>query len=73
MSNCPVSVKPICECIGVRLDTKLSFVSHLDDAKKILRKQYGIIFKIGQCVTIQKAIWYHKSIADFVLGYGVLV
>ena len=39
LNNCPISIKLICKYLGVRLDSKLSFVSHVEYVKKRLGKQ----------------------------------
>ena len=73
MNNCPVSLKKICKYLGLRLDSKLSFVAHIDYVIKRLGKQCGIISKLRHYVPRNLLIRYYKSNINPIVQYGILV
>ena len=73
INNCPVSLKQVCKYLGLRLDSKLSFVAHIDYVNKRLGKQCGIISKLRHYVPRKLLIRFYKSNLNTIVQYGVLV
>ena len=61
INNCPVSLKQVFKYLGLRLDSKLSFVANIDYVKKRLGKQCGIISKLRHYVPRKLLLRYYKS------------
>ena len=49
LNNCPYSIKPMCKYLGVRLDLKLTFVSHVEHVKKRLGKVWNNFYVKAFC------------------------
>ena len=60
-NSCPILVKPVCKYLGVYVDNKLSFRSHIDYVKKRLGKQSGIISKLRHFVPKWELMNYYKT------------
>ena len=58
VNNCSISSKPVCKYLGMRFDSKLSFVSHFEYVKKRFGKQCGTISKIKHYVTRRQLVQY---------------
>ena len=46
MNSDNIPVKPVCKYLGINLDKKLSYQSHIDYVKERLSKQCGIVSKL---------------------------
>ena len=69
LNDCLISSKPVCKYLGIRLDYKLSFVSHVNYVKKRLGKQCGIISKLRHYVPRGQSIQYYKSKISPIIQY----
>ena len=72
-NSCPILVKPVCKYLGVYVDNKLSFRSHIDYVKKRLGKQSGIISKLRHFVPKWELMNYYKTNVVPIIQYGILV
>ena len=68
-----VQTHSMCKYLGVRIDAKLSFISHIERVKKKLSKQCGIVFKMRHFVPRLQLISYYSSNVIPIIQYGVLV
>ena len=68
-----ITVKPVCKYLGIYIDCKLSFVSHVDFVKMRLGKQCGIISKLRHYVPRYQLLEYYRSNVVPILQYGILV
>ena len=68
-----IPMKPVCKYIGLNLDRKLSFQSHIDSVKDKLSKQCGILSKLRHY--IQQKSWLENYITNVapILQYGSLI
>ena len=68
-----INCKPVCKYLGIYIDNKLSFHSHVDYVTKRLGKQCGIISKLRHYVPRFQIInYYHSNVAP-IIQYGILV
>ena len=72
-NSCPILVKPVCKYLGVYVDNKLSFRSHIEYVKKRLGKQSGIISKLRHFVPKRELHNYYKTNVVPIIQYGILV
>ena len=72
-NSCPILVKPVCKYLGVYVDNKLSFRSHIDYVKTRLGKQSGIISKLRHFVPKFELMNYYKTNVVPIIQYGILV
>ena len=56
LNSLPLEIKLVCKYLGVYIDHKLSFVSHVDNVKMRLGKQSGILSKLIHFVPRSKLI-----------------
>ena len=63
----------MCKFLGVRIDAKLSFISHIEHVKKKLSKQCGIVSKMRHFFPRLQLISYYLSNVIPIIRYGVLV
>ena len=68
-----VQTHSMCKYLGVRIDVKLSFISHIEHVKKKLSKQCGIVSKMRHFVPRLQLISYYSSNVIPIIQYGVLV
>ena len=59
--------------LGILVDSKLSFQSHIEYIKKRLSKQCGIICKLRHYVPRKQLIDYYQSNVKPIIQYGILV
>ena len=71
-NSCPILVKPVCKYLGVYVDNKLSFRSHIEYVKKRLGKQSGIISKLRHFVPKVELMNYYKTNVVPIIQYGIL-
>ena len=72
-NSCPILVKPVCKYLGVYVDNKLSFRSHIEYVKTRLGKQSGIISKLRHFVPKFELMNYYKTNVVPIIEYGILV
>ena len=70
--NLSISSNLVCKYLGIRLNSKLSFVLHVDYAKKRLGKQCGTISKLRHYFPRRQLIQYYKSKINRNIHYGFL-
>ena len=73
LNSCPILVKPVCKYLGVYVDNKLSFRSHIEYVKTRLGKQSGIIPKLRHFVPKFELMNYYKTNVVPIIQYGILV
>ena len=73
LNNCVVQVKPVCKYLGIYIDNKLSFQSHIDFVKVRLGKQSGIISKLRHYVPRAQLINYYRTNLVPIVQYSLLV
>ena len=68
-------VRNVCKNLGIYVDSKLSFQSHIEYIKKRLSKQCCIIkqCKLRHYVPRKQLIDYYRSNVNPIVQYGVLV
>ena len=65
--------KPVCKYLGVTIDSKLSFLSHIQSVREKLSKQSGLVSKLRHFVPRAQLIDYCKTCINPIIQYGVLV
>ena len=70
LNNQYVKVDNTCKYLGVRLDSKLTFKTHISYVVKKLSKQCGIISKLRHYVPRSKLLNYYNT---SIIQYGILV
>ena len=73
LSNQYVKVDNTCAYLGVRLDSKLTFKTHISHVVKKLSKQCGIISKLRHYVSRSKLLNYCNTNVNLIIQYGILV
>ena len=73
LNNKFVKVDNTCKYLGVRLDSKLTFKTHISHVIKKLSKQCGIISKIRHYVPRSKLLNYYNTNVNSKIQYGILV
>ena len=68
-----IEVRNLCKYLGIYVDSKLSFQSHIEYIKKRLSKQCGIICKLRHYVPRKQLIDYYRSNVNPIIQYGILV
>ena len=68
-----IKVCDLCKYLGIYVDSKLSFQSHIEYVKKRLSKQCGIICKLRHYVPRKQLIDYYRSNVNPIIQYGILV
>ena len=68
-----IKVCDLCKYLGIYVDSKLSFQSHIEYIKKRLSKQCGIICKLRHYVPRKQLIDYYRSNVNPIIQYGILV
>ena len=68
-----IEVRNLCKYLGIYVDSKLSFQSHIEYIKKRLSKQCGIICKLRHYVPRKQLIDYYRSNVNPIVQYGILV
>ena len=68
-----IEVGNLCKYLGILVDSKLSFQSHIDYIKKRLSKQCGFICKLRHYVPRKQLIDYYRSNVNPIIQYGILV
>ena len=71
IDNKYISIKPVCKYLGILIDFKFSFVSHLSVLKSRLSKQCGIISKLRHYAPRNKLIDYKTNISS-IIQYSIL-
>ena len=73
IDNKYISIEPVCKNLGILVDFKFSFVSHLSVLKSRLSKQRGIISKLRHYAPRNQLIDYYKTSVSSIIQYGILV
>ena len=73
IDNKYISIEPVCKYLGILVDFKFSFVSHLSVLKSRLSKQCGIISKLRHYSPRNQLIDYYKTNVSSIIQYGILV
>ena len=73
LSDCVIDAKTVCKYLGILVDNKLSFQSHIDFVKQRLGKQCGIISKLRHYVPRSQLLAYYSSNIKPIIQYGILV
>ena len=68
-----IKKEPVCKYLGILFDFKLSFGSHVEEVKRKLCKQCGIIAKLRHFVSRKLLIQFYESKVRPTVQYGVLV
>ena len=68
-----IEVRNLCKYLGIYVDSKLSFQSHIEYIKKRLSKQCGIICKLRHYVPRKQLIDYYRSNVNPIIQYGIFV
>ena len=61
LSSLPLEIKPVCKYLGVYVDNRLSFLSHVDNVKMRLGRQSGILSKLRHFLPRSQLIRYYNS------------
>ena len=72
LNNCVIQIKPVCKYLGIYIDNKFSFQSHIDFVKVRLGKQSGIISKPRHYVPKAQLINYYRTNVVPLVQYGFL-
>ena len=67
-----VQTHSMCKYLGLRIDAKLSFISHIENDKKKLSKQCGTVSKMRHFAPRSKLISYYSSNVIPIIQYGVV-
>ena len=62
-----------CKYLGVRLDKKMKFTEHIEDVKKKLAMQCGIVSKLRHYVPKGVLLQFYSSNIKPITQYGVLI
>ena len=73
IDNKYISIEPVCKYIGILVNFKFSFVSHLSVVKSRLSKQCGIFSKLRHYAPRNQLIDYCKTNKSSIIQYGILV
>ena len=73
LNSCSINTKPVFKYLGIYIDSKFSFKSHIDFVKKKLSKQCGIVLKLRHYVPRSQMIEYYSSNVVPILQYGILI
>ena len=73
LNSCSINAKPVCNYLGIYIDSKFSFKSHIDIVKKKLSKQGGIVSKLRHYLPRSQMIEYYSSNVVPILQYGILI
>ena len=73
LNDSNITIKPVCKYLGVFIDNKLSFLSHINYVKTRLSKQCGAISKLRHYVPKHQLIAYYRSNINPIIQYGILV
>ena len=72
--NCSEVInKPVCKYLGLYIDYKLSFRSHIDSVKMRLAKQCGILSKLRHYAPRNQLLEYYRSNVVPIIQYGILI
>ena len=73
LNDSNITIKPLCKYLGVFIDNKLDFLSHINYDKTRLSKQCGAISKLRYYVPKHQLLAYYRSNINPIIQYGVLV
>ena len=73
LNNCNIKKETVIKYLGVYIDSKLSFVSHIDNVKMRLAKQSGIISKLRYYAPRHQLLEFYRSNIRTTIQYGILV
>ena len=73
LNDSNITIKPVCKYLGVFIDNKLSFLSHINYVKTRLSKQCGAISKLRHYVPKHQLIAYYRSNINPIIQHGILV
>ena len=73
LNSLPVEIKLACKLLGVYVDNKLSFLSHVDNVKMRLGKQSGILSKLRHFVPRSQLIQYYNFFVQPIIQNGLVV
>ena len=68
-----VLCQPFCRYLGVFVDFKLSFITHINFVLERLGKQAGIISRLRHCVLRQHLVKFFKTNIKPIIQYGGLI
>ncbi len=72
-ANKIINVELACKYLGVYIDSKLSFVHHINSVRERLRRQCAIVSKLRYYVPKALLIQYYVSNIKPIIQYGVLI
>ena len=73
LNNQKGKVDNICKYLGVRLDSKLTFKTHISDVVKKLSKQCEIISNLRHYASRSNLLNYYNTNVNSIIQYGILV
>ena len=73
LNNQYVKVDNTCKYIGVSLDSKLTFKTHISHVVKKLSKQCGIVWRLRHYVPRSKLLNYYNTNVNSMIQFGILV
>ena len=62
-----------CKYLGVHIDKKLKYTTHIDEVKKKLSVQCGIVSKLRHYISKSVLLQYYSSNIKPIIQYGILV
>ncbi len=68
-----LDINPTCKYLGISVDNKLTYLSHINTISKRLAKQCGVIAKLRHFAPRSKLLNYYKTNIQSILQYGILV
>ena len=73
LNNQVILINAVCKYLGLYVDNRLNFSSHIDYVKMRLSKQCWIVSKLRHYVPRNLLIEYYKSNVNPIIQYGVIV
>ena len=73
LNNQYIKVDNTCKYLGVRLDSKLTFKTHISHIAKKVSKQCGIVLKLKLYVPRSKLLNYYNTYVNSIIQYGILI
>ena len=68
-----IEVHNLCKYLGIYVDSKLSFQSHIEYFKKKLSKQCGFICKLRHYIPRKKLIDYYRSNINPLISIAIAI
>ena len=73
LNSSNIILKPVCKYLGIYIDCKLSYQTHINNVKMRLGKQCGIISKLRHYVPLSQLLEYYRSNVVPIIQYGILI